>query len=670
MALTKEQINAMSTQELLANMASDLPQVWFDGGPGEATQYFNAGLQDPWLAKEWAYKENQIPGEVPTWLDTVFTQRGYLDPVNALGMANQRFSSVAPDSESRLKAYYGSLGYGDTGAWANVPSMLGLSPNANMTAWMGDNTAAAQAARDDDGGLFGGMDIGTLAMLAAAIYSGGAAGGLWGGLGEGAALAGAGEAATLGSLGSGTMGVNLAGLGSYGTTAGMAGALGSGLSGTTLASLGLDYGALAGLGAAGAAGSTAGGGMGDLTDLWSQAFGEGGGWNPLTDGYGMGDAVSSAAGYGQNMATAAELAQMQAQYPDWYNALTGVTDVGISPSNIWNAFKAATGTGSGGSGLLSGGLTALGGYLQGTAGQDAATKAAAAQIQAAQIAADAAKFRPVGVTTRFGKSDFIKDANGNVIGAGYALTPDVKAQQDQLMAASGGMLNQFTGSQAATAPMGQAAQTMMTLGNSYLATTPEQQAQKYMAEQQALLATGRERDTNQMLTGEFNRGTYGLSTGGTSTGMMGANPRLEALYNAQRQQDLGLAAQATQGGMDYAKFGAGMVGSGGDMLKNMYGTQTASYDPYKTAMGGAQTLEGLGQNAMDLGVNLGKVTSNAQSGQLLGQGMLGASQTMQQADAYSPWGAMLTGAGNTMQNYGQQQQQQQYQFNPFTGVRL
>jgi hypothetical protein len=31
---------------------------------------------------------------------------------------------------------------------------------------------------------------------------------------------------------------------------------------------------------------------------------------------------------------------------------------------------------------------------------------------------------------------------------------------------------------------------------------------------------------------------------------------------------------------------------------------------------------------------------------------------------------MLTGAGNTMQNYGQQQQQQQYQFNPFTGVRL
>ena len=491
---------------------------------------------------------------------------------------------------------------------------------------------AAQSARDDDGGLFGG-DLGKLAMLAAAIYTGGAAGGLWGGLGEGAALA-AGDA--------------------------MAGLIPAG-------ELGAWTGAA---GAAGAAGSTAGGGMGDLTDLWSQAFGEGGGWNPLTDGYGMGDAVSSAAGYGQNMATAAELAQMQAQYPDWYNALTGVTDVGISPSNIWNAFKAATGTGSGGSGLLSGGLTALGGYLQGTAGQDAATKAAAAQIQAAQIAADAAKFRPVGVTTRFGKSNFTKDANGNVIGAGYALTPDVKAQQDQLMAASGGMLNQFTGSQAATAPMGQAAQTMMTLGNNYLATTPEQQAQKYMAEQQALLATGRERDMNQMLTGEFNRGTYGLSTGGTSTGMMGANPRLEALYNAQRQQDLGLAAQATQGGMDYAKFGAGMVGSGGDMLKNMYGTQTASYDPYKTAMGGAQTLEGLGQNAMDLGVNLGKVTSNAQSGQLLGQGMLGASQTMQQADAYSPWGAMLTGAGNTMQNYGQQQQQQQYQFNPFTGVRL
>lgn len=320
----------------------------------------------------------------------------------------------------------------------------------------------------------------------------------------------------------------------------------------------------------------------------------------------------------------------------------------------------AAGSASGvGLGTLLGGALGLGGaYLQGNAATNAANTNANAQIEAAKIAADAAKFRPIGITTRFGSSNFTKDANGNVTGAGYNLSPEMLAQQNQLMGISGNALTQFGNAQTATAPMGDAAGRMMTLGNQYLATSPQAQAQKYMAEQQALLATGRERDLNQMLTGEFNRGTYGLSTGGTSTGMNGANPRLEAMFNAQRQQDLGLASQATQGGMDYAKFGAGMVGSGGDMLRGMYGVQSAAYDPYKTALGGATMIEGLGQNALDSGVNMGKMTSNAQSGQLLAQGMSNAANTMQQANSYSPWGGLLSGASNQMQNYQNNQAQQ------------
>jgi hypothetical protein len=145
--------------------------------------------------------------------------------------------------------------------------------------------------------------------------------------------------------------------------------------------------------------------------------------------------------------------------------------------------------------------------------------------------------------------------------------------------------------------------------------------------------------------------------------MMGSNPRLEALYNAQRQQDLGLAANATQGGMDYAKFGAGMMDIGGALTRGMYQGQTAAYDPYKTALGGAQTLEGLGQNAMDLGVNMGKVTNNAQSGALLAGGMNAAAQTQANA-AYSPWGTALMAGGNALnQLQGQQQAQQQSQLN-------
>jgi hypothetical protein len=311
--------------------------------------------------------------------------------------------------------------------------------------------------------------------------------------------------------------------------------------------------------------------------------------------------------------------------------------------------------------VLGGGLNAVGGLLSGNAQQEAANTAANAQLEAARIAADAAKFKPIGITTRFGQSQFQKDAQGNVIGAGYQLTPEMKAQQDALMAQSGQMLTQYQNAPGMFAPMGQAGQRAMGLGNQYLATDPAAQAQKYMAEQQALLATGRERDMNQMLTGEFNRGTYGLATGGTSTGMGAANPRLEAMLNAQRQQDLGLAAQATQGGMDYAKFGAGMVGMGGDLTRGMFSGQTAAYDPYKTALGGAQYIEGLGQQPLTMGIDIGKQTSNAASGGLLAQGMSNAAQTMQPANAYSPWGTALMNAGGSVANYQNQQQQQQQQ---------
>ena len=66
------------------------------------------------------------------------------------------------------------------------------------------------------------------------------------------------------------------------------------------------------------------------------------------------------------------------------------------------------------------------------------------------------------------------------------------------------------------------------------------------------------------------------------------------------QQDAQLAANATQGGMDYAKFGIGTVGSGGDMLSSMYKTQTNAASPYTTALNTANTIEGMGQNAMTL----------------------------------------------------------------------
>ena len=339
------------------------------------------------------------------------------------------------------------------------------------------------------------------------------------------------------------------------------------------------------------------------------------------------------------------------------NTLTGGLSNGLSSlsSNLGNILSQ--------NGLLSTAATTAGAALNAEAAKQAAQTQADAQIRAAQIAADAAKFKPVGVTTGFGSSQFGFDANGNLTSAGYNLTPEMQAQRDALLASSNGLMGQFTGSQAATAPMATAAQQAMTLGNQYLATDPQAQAAKYYADQMKLLEPGRADALAQLQAQMQAQGRGGFAIGGGVGGQGAANPQLQALYNAQLQQNNQLAANATQGGMDYAKFGAGLVGTGGDLLSSMYGTQTAAFNPYKTALGGAQTVEGLGQNALTLGMDMGKTATaaNTTAGGLLASGMTNAASTMAPANAYSPWGALLSGAGSTLSGY---------KFDPMTGKAL
>lgn len=485
-------------------------------------------------------------------------------------------------------------------------------------------------------------------------------------------------------------GLFLGGLGAIGALPGIAGAIGDWAGGMLGGAEAAGAGSLADLGyvdtlggmyggnVGGAAAATGGTGAGMLqnipslttgtTESLGSLFPSAGGtaYNPATAS--IADIVSAVSASGGNAIPAGLMTPELAAA-----AASGASIASVSPSvlsSLTDMIKSATGLDVSPTQLLSGGANILGGLLSGRAGSDAANTYANAQTEAARIAAEAARFKPVGVTTRFGQSKFTKDAQGNVVQAGYDVAPDVAAMRESLMGAAPGMLSQFTGSQATTAPMGTAAQRAMSLGQGYLNTDPLAQAQKYYDDQQAIMATQRARDQAGMLTGEFNRGTYGLATG--ATGQMGAaNPRLEAMYNAQRQQDLALAAAATQGGMDYAKFGAGMVGTGGDLLKSMYGTQSAAYSPFQTAMGGATMLEGLGQNALDMSVNIGKTASPAQAGSLLAQGMLGAAQT-QNAASYSPWGTALMGGANAIQGWQNQaaQQQQQQQQNQMLAAAL
>ena len=334
----------------------------------------------------------------------------------------------------------------------------------------------------------------------------------------------------------------------------------------------------------------------------------------------------------------------------WYGATGGFAGgaaTGVNAATTGGTLGATTGGtlgattgGALGAGIASGIGAGVGGALVGAAGNLAAGYLSAEEQKAinqqnidARIAADALnygraqtaqtntisaikeaqamqKFNPVGVTNAFGTSSYTIDpTTGQPTASGYTLNPWAQGQMNTLQGVSDNALTQYQGAQSASAPMGTGAQTMFGLGNQYLQTDPAKQAQMYYDQQQALLGTSRARELATLQNQQQARGTSGLAMGATGT-MGAANPQMEAYYNALRQQDLGLAAQATQGGMEYAKFGAGMIGQGGQTLQDMYKTQSAAYNPYSTAMGGITDLNTQGMGNTIQGWNMGNQLAN------------------------------------------------------------
>jgi hypothetical protein len=305
--------------------------------------------------------------------------------------------------------------------------------------------------------------------------------------------------------------------------------------------------------------------------------------------------------------------------------------------------------------FITAGASLLGGLIGGSSAKSAAKTQAAAQERAAKIAAEEARFRPVGVTTRFGQSQFQTDANGRVIGAGYELSPELRAYQDRLMGLTGGGLSQAEMAQQQFAPLQQGAQGLFSLGQQYLAQSPQEAAQQYMASQQELLAPSREREMAQLQNRLFNTGRGGLSVGATSArpsgaaGLGAASPELEAYYNAIAQQDAQLAAGAQQAGMDQARFGAGLLGTGGNLLTQGYQGQAAALGPYEAYLAQMKQIEALGQQPLELGINIGaKGQSNAAAQAILSGGMA-AAQSNFAANAYNPFATALTQASQNPQ---------------------
>jgi len=281
--------------------------------------------------------------------------------------------------------------------------------------------------------------------------------------------------------------------------------------------------------------------------------------------------------------------------------------------------KGGTGGQNTGLGNLLGGAAGLALSAQQKAALQNAYNAQSQKVSnAATQAQNLASFTPVGTTNFFGSSQFTRDpVTGQLTSAGFTPTAQV-----------GGQIQNLFG-----------------LGAEALPTTTNPLAiqQQYIAQQQGLLAPGREQALASLQNKQFQTGTTGLATGGTmagyapgQTGLMQTNPQLAAYYNSIAQQDAQLAANAPT----YAQ----------NLLNSQINTGTGLF-------GSANTLQGYAQQPLTLSTDLAKaqaaagasagqlgLTGQTNAAQLAATGALQGNAAMQ--GTYNQLGQTATGIGN------------------------
>lgn len=299
-------------------------------------------------------------------------------------------------------------------------------------------------------------------------------------------------------------------------------------------------------------------------------------------------------------------------------------------------------------GVVSGIVGGIGGIISGNQASSAASAAAAAQRDAANRASQMAQFRPVGITTGFGSSRFNVNDLGQVTEAGYELTPELQALRNRLLTGAG-QYDPTQIQQQLIPQLSTGVSSLFNLGQGYLAESPEAAAQRFVSQQQALLAPSREAQLSGIRSRLFGSGRGGLGVQ-TGTGSAPASPELQAYYNALAQQDLQLTAAGQQAGMEQARFGAGLLTGATELGRQIPAIQAQSFLPLETQLGLARTVESMGQQPFLLSQDLAAAQSGAgaRAGGIYQTGMQSAIANQQRADAYSPLGSFLSGAGSSL----------------------
>ena len=600
------------------------------------------------------YTTSASSSDVPSWVKPALILGGAYFGLDAAGLLGGLGGSAAAGLTAAEAA-----GLGLTAAEA---SALGLSAA---------EFAAAAGTAGTVAGTVAGMGTGTGLTAGASglgINAAGTAG--LGSLGTGAGIT-----AGTGLTGTGVLTGSTLGTGLLGTGAGLAGLTGTGvLSGSTLGTnlLGTTgTGALTGTGVltgsnlgtqllgTGAGTAATVGGVTGLTNAANVGLGAlntgvttgltGLGTGALNTGVNVTGATTGVTTGATNVAnTAATNVANTAATNVANTAATNVANTAsttLTATELANAAKLGL-TAAQYAQLFSSTAQTAAGLLQQQTSKEAAQKAQAMIDAETAAAKQSAAFRPIGMTTRFGASQFGFDPKtGQLTSAGYTLSPAAKAAQDRFVKLAEQGIQQAEGAQKAFEPLQTGAQSLFTLGNKYLAQTPESVAENYLKSQMALLQPGRELELANLQNRLQQQGRGGLSV--AQGGTMGATtPELQALFNARAQQEAQLAANAQQYGQQNVLFGAGLLGQGATAMGNYYGGQQQAYAPYTTALGQVQGLETAAQQPLMLGANLGQTA--AQAGFNVGQlGLRGAGASVElatgKAATTNPYSTAISG---------------------------
>lgn len=260
-------------------------------------------------------------------------------------------------------------------------------------------------------------------------------------------------------------------------------------------------------------------------------------------------------------------------------------------------------------------IASIGSSLIGAnASKAAAKKQAAATLQAGREAASAGAFRPVGISTQFGRSTFQMgtDKYGNpiVTGAGYEATPEIAALQQRLS----GLYGQTLGLAESAIPT---ATGLFNLGGQYISESPEAARQRIFNQLQEARLPAQMQEEQRLAATAFGRGRAGINISGIG------QPELYSLARAREAQRAADVAAAEQQAQQQITFGTGLMGTG-------LGMPTAALGGFQTALGTGLSLDEAARQSLALGAALGGRNVNTAGAQALLTSGIGAANVIGQ----------------------------------------